>query len=123
MNCVTACPPGVKPRSTGVRVRVQQQQQGQIREGGEMVYICLHFCRRFAVLVRGMRECGYNRDFPVVLYEGKILDGRNRFLASGVAGVEPTFVELPDGADPAEYVKQANDHRRHETMEVRQKRR
>ena len=49
---------------------------------------------------------------PVVLYEGKILDGRNRYRAANVAGVKcPTRVY--DGDDPVGFVVSANLRRRH----------
>ena len=53
----------------------------------------------------GLRE-------PIVTYEGKILDGRNRFAACAKAGVEPDFVEY-DGDDSLGYVIDKNLHRRH----------
>jgi hypothetical protein len=43
---------------------------------------------------------------PIMLYEGKILDGRCRFLACEMAEVEPHFVEFEDVkyGDPLQYV-------------------
>ncbi len=57
---------------------------------------------------------------PVVLYEGQVLDGRNRLAACKLAGVEPKFVEL-DGtlSSPALYVISKNLHRRHLTVSQR----
>lgn len=49
---------------------------------------------------------------PIVLYEGKILDGRNRFNACQQAGVQPLFVEY-DGDEPDAYVIALNVRRRH----------
>ena len=45
------------------------------------------------------------------LYEGKILDGRNRYKAAIEAGVEPVIVEF-SGDDPLEFVVHANSNRR-----------
>src|SRR5262245_14370088 len=41
-------------------------------------------------LTEDVRESGLRQ--PVVLYQGKVLDGRNRLLACEAAGVEPTFI-------------------------------
>jgi hypothetical protein len=38
----------------------------------------------------------YGMLLPITLYEGKILDGRCRYLACLEAGVEPTFKNFPD---------------------------
>ena len=51
---------------------------------------------------------------PIVLYEGRILDGRNRWAACEIAGIQPTFVTY-QGDDPVGYVLAANIHRRHMT--------
>jgi ParB-like chromosome segregation protein Spo0J len=65
----------------------------------------------YAELVRSIRENGL-RD-PIVLFEGKVIDGRNRFLAAVDAGVEPRFEDLPEGMDPLAYVIDKNLKRRH----------
>lgn len=51
---------------------------------------------------------------PIVMYEGQILDGRNRFRACQETGVEPTFCDY-GGDQPARYVLSLNLHRRHMT--------
>lgn len=55
---------------------------------------------------------------PIVLYEGKVLDGRNRLIACEMARVKPRFVqferEFPNG-DPLEFVRSRNLFRRHLT--------
>lgn len=48
----------------------------------------------------------------IILYEKKILDGRNRFCACGIAGITPEFEEY-QGADPLRYIVSLNLHRRH----------
>lgn len=48
---------------------------------------------------------------PIVLYEGKILDGRNRYLACLRAGVEPVFV-VYDGLEPEQHANALNYERR-----------
>lgn len=50
----------------------------------------------------------------IELLDGKILDGRRRYLACGKAGVEPKFRDVAP-ADPIAYVLSLNLHRRHLT--------
>lgn len=49
---------------------------------------------------------------PITTYEGKILDGRNRYRACEMAGVDPTLEEYK-GADPLAFVVSHNLIRRH----------
>lgn len=48
----------------------------------------------------------------IILYEGKVLDGRNRFEACQLAGVEAEYDEY-DEDEPLAYVISQNLHRRH----------
>lgn len=57
---------------------------------------------------------------PIVVHEGKVLDGRNRLRACELAGVEPMFVEWDaDGVSPVEWVVSRNLKRRHLTTAQR----
>ena len=50
---------------------------------------------------------------PIVLHEGKILDGRRRYLACKQLGVSPKFWEWAGTESPLDFVVSLNLHRRH----------
>ena len=50
---------------------------------------------------------------PITSYEGKILDGRNRYQACKIAKVDPRIDEYT-GDDPLGLIASLNDHRRHD---------
>lgn len=66
----------------------------------------------FNALVADIKKNGLH--YPIFLYEGKILDGRNRYRACLAAGFEPA-VRNGDSwiGDPAGFVISRNIHRRH----------
>ena len=64
----------------------------------------------FDELVADIREHGLHE--PIVVYEDKILDGRNRYRACLAAGIDPTFT-VYSGDDPVAYVVSLNLRRRH----------
>ena len=76
------------------------------------------FCEIFPVadestlqdMANSISQHGLQED--IVTYEGKILDGRSRYSACLMAGVEPVFEEY-DGDDALQYVITKNLHRRH----------
>jgi len=55
---------------------------------------------------------------PITVYEGKILDGRNRATACQRLGIEPDTIEYTSG-DPVAFVLSKNLHRRHLTESQR----
>lgn len=53
---------------------------------------------------------------PIVVFDGQILDGRNRHAACERAGVEPEFIEFEGSADDAlAFVQSVNGARRHQS--------
>lgn len=65
-------------------------------------------------LCADMQAGGYDKTSPIVLYNGKILDGRNRQLAADTVGVAPAYIAF-DGDDKAalDFVIRHNLKRRH----------
>ena len=51
--------------------------------------------------------------YPIITLDDRVLDGRNRLTACGMAKVEPRFRNAPANCDPVTYVISANLHRRH----------
>ena len=56
---------------------------------------------------------------PIVMFDGKILDGRNRFEACRRAHIEPKTRVLTECMSPTAFVVSANLHRRHLTVAQR----
>lgn len=66
----------------------------------------------FQALVADLRNHGLRE--PILEdAEGRILDGRNRYLACLQAGVEPRFVQWQGEGSPAALALSSNLHRRH----------
>ena len=66
--------------------------------------------KEFAALVSDIRAHGLNQ--PILLFEGAILDGRNRWLACEEAGVKPRTEAWNEG-NPWDFVWSQNAARRH----------
>jgi hypothetical protein len=56
---------------------------------------------------------------PIRTHDGKIIDGRNRYMACREAGVEPRFQPLPTDLNPFAYVWSLNGQRRDLTQDQR----
>jgi len=64
-------------------------------------------------LVDSIKADGLDQD--IILYEGKIIDGRNRYRACELAGIEPRYKDY-EGLDPAGYALRVNSLRRNLTQ-------
>lgn len=72
----------------------------------------------YAVLLDDIRRSGLRE--PIVLFEGAILDGRNRYNACGDAGISPTVSNFAGTMEEAEaFVYSLNIARRHMTTAQR----
>jgi ParB-like chromosome segregation protein Spo0J len=68
--------------------------------------------KELAELTESIRQHGLQE--PIILFEGQILDGRNRYRACEGARVEPQIIEWePNGISALDYVITRNLHRRH----------
>lgn len=80
----------------------------------ELHPLCTLFPRlagaEFSALCNDIRENGLRN--PIVLHNGMILDGGNRYRACIESGVEPAFQEF-NGGNLASFVLSVNLHRRH----------
>jgi hypothetical protein len=52
-----------------------------------------HTPEQFADLCASVQRHGWDASHPIVLCDGKIVDGRHRFLACKALNVTPTFTE------------------------------
>lgn len=68
-------------------------------------------------LVTDIRENGLRE--PITTYEGKILDGRNRYAACLECGIEPLYREWDGRGSPISFVVSLNLQRRHLTSSQR----
>ena len=71
----------------------------------------------YAELREDIRKNGQQK--WLVLWQGKLIDGRNRLKACLELEIEPQDSEISDEADPFDYVLSANLHRRHLTESQR----
>lgn len=57
---------------------------------------------QYAQLLQSMRDHGFDPHYPIISFDGLILDGRHRFRAAQELGIEPIIVEWrPSGNDTA----------------------
>jgi hypothetical protein len=63
-------------------------------------------------LANNIKTKGYDPDHPVILFEGKVLIGWSRYIASLAENVEP-FISEYSGDDPVGYIESEDLIRRH----------
>ncbi len=71
----------------------------------------------FQAMKEDIKLHGQNDD--VLIWNGTLLDGRNRLRACTELGIEPGWAELPKTIDPVSWVLSHNLHRRHLTTAQR----
>ena len=62
-------------------------------------------------LRRSVKSDGYDKRHPILLHQGKILDGRHRYLACIDEGITAVFMQWA-GGDPFDFVRREHDARR-----------
>jgi hypothetical protein len=71
----------------------------------------------FAALKEDIRQRGQQDD--ISMFQGQILDGRDRYRACRELGIEPQWCEVEKCEDPIAYVLSKNLYRRHLTLSQR----
>jgi ParB-like chromosome segregation protein Spo0J len=74
-------------------------------------------------LTDDMRENGYDPDKPILFLDGKIVDGRHRYVAAIAASVPFTIRHLPPETNAEEFAFRENVRRRHNTADAAARRR
>lgn len=68
----------------------------------------------FSQLKTSMSESGYDESLPIVLFNGLILDGRNRYKAASELNIKPVFTDFTGTDEQAlSFVLRHNLNRRH----------
>ena len=84
------------------------------KTGYEFHPACLALPKMADETYQALRESirdGYNEIHPILLHDGKILDGRHRYQACIDEGVEPQFMRWV-GGDPFDFVRREHEARR-----------
>jgi len=94
-----------------------QRCRGFLLNGGNVEYheyanLFPMISSNIKAIAKSMAEGGFNSKTPIILYQGKILDGRHRYEATLLAGIEP-ITEIYDGDDPLKFVVDNNLNRYH----------
>ena len=88
-----------------------------MRQNFEYHDVCMwlpHRPETIADIANDINKNGYREDRPIILYEGKILDGRHRYEAAKQVDVEPIFTVFEGTrTDAIDFVTSENVNRRH----------
>jgi len=75
--------------------------------------------QEFKILCDDIKDNGYRQDNPIIIFEGAILDGRNRYNACNLINVLPMFMQFTGTDEEAfQYAKSSNLTRKHWTKDV-----
>ena len=68
----------------------------------------------YTELLKSMKQDGYHENEPIMLYEGMILDGRNRYKASQELNILPMFTQfIGDNQSAYNLARSSNLARKH----------
>ncbi len=79
--------------------------------------------KEWELFTNRMKQLGFLSCQEIILHEGMIIDGFQRFRACLETNTEPEFLPLDPSIDARLFVETVNDHRRHESEEERTARR